>query len=80
MGGTAKYKWISPVINAGDMVTYKDHRGRKRAAECMEVSTLYNEDGEAWHTYTLRPQTGVLVRVTADRLLLPQSTTRKARG
>lgn len=64
------YKWTSPKAWGGDLVTYRDHRGRERAAECMEIHTHYDEEGVAWHTYTLRPdKTGALVEVTEDRLL-----------
>lgn len=77
---STNYNWKSPIANGGDLVTYTDHRGRKRAAECMEVTTRYDENRDAWHTYTLRPDDhSALVQVTEDRLVSVNTVRLKAR-
>lgn len=73
------YRWISPVVNAGDAVTYTDGRGRERAARCMEVLTRY-VGGVARHKYILRDRRGKQIEMDGARFVPKVRQSRRARG
>lgn len=49
------YQWTAPLIERGQRVRFRDHRGTLREGECYGVNTWYDRDGVARHSYHIGP-------------------------
>lgn len=50
-----KYTWTPPRVARGDLITYRDMRGRERSGTCQCVLSTYDDSGRAIHRYFILP-------------------------